>query len=212
MKITKLGHCCLLIEENEVRFLTDPGNYTTAQNEIKNIDAVVISHEHSDHLHVESLKTVISNNPNVVVICNASVGKILEKEGMKQNQISDGQSTEIKNVKISGYGLKHAPIFREYEQVENTGYMFSDRLFYPGDAFLKPDVKVDILAFPVTGPWCNISDAMNYVLEVRPQVAFAVHDGNLLRPTGVTKRLPEKLFSENEIEFHYLDLGKEYEF
>lgn len=32
MKITKLGHCCLLIEIRGTRFLTDPGSYTTSQN------------------------------------------------------------------------------------------------------------------------------------------------------------------------------------
>ncbi|MBI2052837.1 MAG: MBL fold metallo-hydrolase, partial [Candidatus Ryanbacteria bacterium] len=29
MKITKFGHCCLLIKENGVRILTDPGTYST---------------------------------------------------------------------------------------------------------------------------------------------------------------------------------------
>lgn len=212
MKITKLGHCCLLIEENGVRFLTDPGNYTTAQNDVRGVDAVVISHEHTDHLHVDSLKLVLENNPDAIVICNSSVGKILEKENINFQKVSDGDAIEIKGVKISGHGLTHAPIFRDYEQVENTGYMFGGRLFYPGDAFYKPESPVDILAFPVTGPWCNINDAMNYVLEVAPKQAFAVHDGNLMRPTGVTKRLPEKLFPENGIIFHYLELGKEYEF
>ncbi|MEK7095457.1 MAG: MBL fold metallo-hydrolase, partial [Patescibacteria group bacterium] len=59
MKITKLGHCCLVIEINGTRFLTDPGAYTTAQNEAKNIDYVVISHEHTDHLHIDSLKNIL---------------------------------------------------------------------------------------------------------------------------------------------------------
>ena len=39
MNITKLGHCCLLIEEKGLRILTDPGAYSTGQNEIKNIDS-----------------------------------------------------------------------------------------------------------------------------------------------------------------------------
>ena len=40
MKITKFGHCCLLIEENGVRILTDPGTYSTQQSEVKYIDFV----------------------------------------------------------------------------------------------------------------------------------------------------------------------------
>lgn len=212
MKITKLGHCCLVIETKGKRFLTDPGNYTTEQNEAKNIDAVVISHEHTDHLHVESLKIVLQNNPNAKVICNASVGNILEKEGIGYEKVAHQESTMIGDVEISGHGTKHELIYKDYEQVENTGYFFDKKLFYPGDAFYKPEAPVDVLAFPVTAPWCTISDAMDYVLSVKPRIAFPVHDGNLVRKTGITVRLPNLFFPPAGVEFIALELGKETEF
>lgn len=56
MKVTKFGHCCLLIEEEGLRILTDPGSYSTRQNDVQNIDVILITHEHPDHLHIESLK------------------------------------------------------------------------------------------------------------------------------------------------------------
>ena len=82
MRITKLGHCCLIIEEAGVRIMTDPGMFSTAQNDVKNIDVVLITHEHQDHLHIDSLKTVLKNNPGVKVITNRGAGKLLEKEGI----------------------------------------------------------------------------------------------------------------------------------
>lgn len=212
MKITKLGHCCLLIEIKGKRFLTDPGNYSSSQNELKNIDYIVISHEHTDHLHIESVKKIIENNPNVQIISNSSVGKILEKESIKYIKISHGESLKIGDIEISGHGLKHAPIYKDYEQVENTGYLFDNGLFYPGDAFHKPEVPVDILAFPVTGPWCKISEAIDYVIEVKPRIAFPVHDGNLTRLHGVTEKLPSIFLPKSNIEFIALELGKEREF
>jgi L-ascorbate metabolism protein UlaG (beta-lactamase superfamily) len=211
MKITKLGHCCLIIDIRGVCFLTDPGNYTTAQNEVSNIHFVVISHEHTDHLHIESLKTVLKNNPGAKVITNNSVGKILDEESIKYIAVSDGENFVANGVRIRGLGTKHAPIFRDYEQVENTGYLFDEKMFYPGDSlYYKPDVPVDILAFPVTGPWCKISDAMDYVLEVKPRVAIPVHDGNLIRH-GITNRLPNIFLTEAGIQFIALELGKETE-
>lgn len=212
MKITKLGHCCLVVETQGVRFLTDPGNYTTEQNIVTNIDCVVISHEHTDHLHVESLKTVIKNNLGASVVCNASVGKILDKESIAYTKVADGENVKIKGIEISGHGLKHAPIYKDYEQVENTGYLFDKKLFYPGDAFFNPQIPIDILAFPVTAPWCKISEAIEYVLEIKPRVAFSVHDGNLLRRQGLTERLPSLKLSEAGIKFINLELGKEMEF
>ncbi|MES2470773.1 MAG: MBL fold metallo-hydrolase [Patescibacteria group bacterium] len=212
MKITKLGHCCLIIEVNGTRFLTDPGNYTTAQNDVKDIDCVVISHEHTDHLHIESLEAVLKNNPKATVICNASVGKILETKGIAFTKIADGEETEVNGVTISGHGLKHHLIYRDYEQVENTGYFFDKRFYYPGDAFHNPGMPIDILAFPVTAPWCNLTEAMDYVLDVKPRVAFSVHDGNLVRQTGITKRLPELYLPKSGIQFIALELGKETDF
>ena len=145
MKITKLGHCCLVIEIKGQRFLTDPGAYTTEQNNVQNIDCIVITHEHTDHLHIESLKTVLKNNPGAQVICNSSVGKILDAEKIPYTKIADGETATIGGVQIAGHGSKHAPIYRDYEQVENTGYMIDNKLFCSGDAFYKPNVPVDIL-------------------------------------------------------------------
>jgi L-ascorbate metabolism protein UlaG (beta-lactamase superfamily) len=211
MKITKLGHCCLVIDIRGVRFLTDPGSYTTAQNEVRNIHYIVVSHEHSDHLHVESLKMVLKNNPEARVISNGSVGKILKNECIEFLKVAHGEKIEVGGVVVAGHGLKHANIFRDYEQVENTGYIFDGKLFYPGDAFYKPDVPVDILAFPVSGPWCNIQDAMDYALSIKPRIAFGVHDGNLKNPGGIVQRLPNQFFPLIGIKFVVLELGKETE-
>jgi L-ascorbate metabolism protein UlaG (beta-lactamase superfamily) len=73
MKITKFGHCCLLIDEKSLRILIDPGKYSDGQNSITNIDVVLITHEHQDHLHVDSVKSIIANNPSVRIMTNAGV-------------------------------------------------------------------------------------------------------------------------------------------
>ena len=211
MKITKLGHCCLVIEIRGIRFLTDPGSYTTAQNDVKGIDYVVISHEHTDHLHVESLKIVLKNNPKAKVISNASVGSILEKESISYIKVANGEKFDAGGVIVAGDGLKHAPIYKDYEQVENTGYFFDGKLFYPGDAFHKPEAPVDILAFPISGPWCNIQDALDYALSVKPRVAFSVHDGHLKNSGGIVVRLPSIYLPKAGIQFITLELGKETE-
>jgi len=69
-------------------------------------------------------------------------------------------------------------------------------------------VPVDILAWPITGPWCKISEAMDYVLSVKPRVAFPVHDGNLVRH-GITNRLPNLFLPPAGIQFVALELNKE---
>ena len=172
---------------------------------------VVISHEHTDHLHIESVKTILKNNPQAIIISNGSVGKILEKENISYTKLTDGEEYKIRDVTINGYGQKHAPIYKDYEQTENTGYFFDNKLFYPGDAFTKIMEPVDILAFPIAAPWLNIEQAMDYVLSVKPRIAIPVHDGGLTKNTGIVKRLPELYFPPANIKYIYLEINKEIE-
>lgn len=180
MKITKIGHCCLIVEVDGVRILTDPGMFSTAQNEAKNIDIVLITHEHGDHLHVDSLKTILKNNPKVTVITNSGVGKILTQEGIPHELLEDKQSKNVFGILLEGFGEKHATIYRDYGQVMNTGYFIANRFFYPGDALYDPQKAIDILALPVAGPWIKISEAVEYAKLIKPRVTFPVHDGILV--------------------------------
>ncbi|MFA6050457.1 MAG: MBL fold metallo-hydrolase [Candidatus Paceibacterota bacterium] len=213
MKITKYGHCCLLIEEKGVHVLTDPGSYTTMQNDVKNIDIILITHEHGDHLHIESVKKILENNPEATIVTNSAVDKLLREAEIPDAVIlEDGQSDEIGGLKISGYGNVHAEIFHELPRVQNTGYMIGERLYYPGDAFHNPRVPVDVLAWPAAGPWVKISDALDFALDVKPKVCFPVHDG-ALNPNGfgLLKRLPPQILEKHGIKFAFLETGEETE-
>jgi L-ascorbate metabolism protein UlaG (beta-lactamase superfamily) len=211
MKITKLGHCCLLIEEKGETLLTDPGNYSTAQDSVTGIDCILISHEHADHFHIDSLKTVLKNNPKARVITNKAVAALLDKENISYEIVGNSQSTKIGGVSIDGWGVKHAPIYKSVEDVENTGYIIGDRLFYPGDAFTLLDRDIEILALPVAGPWMKISEALDYAFKVKPKKCFPVHDGNL-RKYGVSHRLPKNELTKAGIEFVALEEGQMIDF
>lgn len=210
MKITKFGHCCMLVEENGLRVLTDPGDYTTAQTEVKNIDVILITHEHADHLHVESLKTALLNNPQAKVVTNGGVGAILDKEGIVWTLVDGGKETTEKGVCIEGMGKDHAEIYKTWKSVENTSYFIGERFFYPGDVFYRPNRPVKILALPVAGPWLKISEVIDYAIALKPEVVFPVHDGSLTRPAFIN-RVAGTVIGGMGINFKPLDLGKEYE-
>lgn len=179
MKITKIGHCCLYIEIQHISFLTDPGAWTTDQNTLKNIDAILITHEHPDHLHLDSVKILRRNNPQANIFTNRGVAKILEKEHIPFQLLEHGECRYFHNISLEAFGEKHAFIAKDVQQVINTGYLFAERFFYGGDAFFIPPKSVEILALPVCGPWMKIADALEYLEKIRPQKAFPVHDGML---------------------------------
>lgn len=208
MTITKYGQCCLLIEVEGKRILTDPGKFTSAQNELSNIDLILITHEHSDHLHSESLHATMANNPQALIVTNSAVGNILEKLGVAYEILEGRDSMQKAGIRLEAFEGKHVEIFEEYGQVQNTGYFIADRLFYPGDAYTEPGKSVEILALPVAGPWCCSADALAYAVRVKPTKAFPVHDW-LLNEDGIALMygLCENILSEQGIDFVPLHTG-----
>ena len=93
MKIKKLGHCCMVLEINGKRIMTDPSNSDYGGDSISEtgLSAILITHEHGDHLHIETLKEVLKNNPEAIVISNTSVGKLLTEAGIAFTKVEDGE-------------------------------------------------------------------------------------------------------------------------
>ena len=191
--------------------MTDPGAWSVLQNEEKNIDYVFITHEHQDHFHLESLKTVLKNNPQAKVVTNAAVGKLLDAEKISYELLEHGAEKEFGGVHVEGYGERHAVIYQDFGQVQNTGYFFQKRFFYPGDAFFNPSKPVEILALPVAGPWMKISDAVEYAKLLKPKTCFPVHDG-MLKYLGSTRSVTQKYLAAAGIEFVDISEGNSHKF
>ncbi|MFJ8505073.1 hypothetical protein [Streptomyces avermitilis] len=49
----------------------------------------------------------------------------------------------------------------------------------PGDALTAPGPPVGTLLLPVHAPWSTVGDLIDYLREVAPRDAYAVHDGAL---------------------------------
>lgn len=213
MHIKKIGHCCLVIDVDGVRLLTDPGAFSAEQEDVTGIRAVLVTHEHGDHLHVGSLRAVLARNPDATIITNAAVGAILAAEGLAYTVLETGNGTSIDSISVKAFDARHEEIFGEIGQVQNTGFLVADRLFYPGDAYCEPGIPIDVLALPVAGPWCKIPDTIRYALRVKPRIAFPVHDGMLVpERIGSSHAAPAAFLSEAGVGFVSLKAGEEADF
>lgn len=172
----------MLLDIDGIKIVTDPGNFTTAQNELEGIDVILITHEHADHFHIESVKAMLAKNPSATVITNSAVGALLEKEGITSVRVGDGETTDFKGVSIEGFGKDHAVVYEDVGNVENTAYLVANTFYFPGDNFHPPVGgqamrPVEVLALPVAGPWMKCSEAIDFAKAVKPKKAFGVHDG-----------------------------------
>lgn len=214
MNITKLGHCCLVLEHNGVKILTDPGTFTTEPvKDVRGISIILITHEHADHFHVESIEAVLKNNPTAMVVSNSAVAKLLAEKNVPCTVVGDTQSATVAGVLIEGFGKDHATIYGTMGLVENTGYLVASAFYFPGDSFHDPKRPVDVLALPVAGPWMKISEAIDFAKQVKPRVAFGVHDGMIVPGfAGFVSTMLLNFLKDSGTEFVALGAGESREF
>ena len=214
MHIHKLKHCCMVISipsagGKHIIVVTDPGIYSLEEHDkIKHADIILITHEHADHFHVESLKALLKRAPDAEVITNDAVGLILAQEGIRHHVMSHGNNLEIKGIVLEAYGKTHAIMHSSMAPVSNVGFCIAGKLFYPGDSFVDPKRSIDVLALPVSGPWMKISEAIDYAIALKPRIAFPVHDAIRF---GSAHALPEKILPQHGIEFIKLEEGGEFD-
>lgn len=180
MKISKFGHACLLIEEAGVKILIDPGAFSKGFEAIEDVNVVLVTHQHPDHITPDALARVREVNPDVQVYADAGTAKELHDEDIKV--VHAGDVFEVAGVSVAVHGSDHAVLHPDMPIVENVGFMIAGRLFVPGDAFTVPDVPVELLALPIGAPWSKISEIIDYMIAVKPKIAFPVHDAVLAMP------------------------------
>jgi L-ascorbate metabolism protein UlaG (beta-lactamase superfamily) len=208
MRLTKLGHSCLLVEENGARLLLDPGTLSGGFEELEGLTAVLFTHQHADHLDQERLRGLLDRNPRARVISDQGSAEPLGQAGVEVEVVADGQELDVGGVGVRVAGRDHAVIHPDIPVVPNVGYLVGGRLFHPGDAFTLPEQPVEVLAVPAGAPWLKLSEPIDYLRAVRPRVAVPVHD-LVLSQTGrsIHYRQLEQLGAKGGTTLRSLDDG-----
>lgn len=192
-----------------MRILIDPGSYSTIPA-LEKLDAILITHNHQDHVAVDALKRLVELNPRARIFSNHEVQTALAVENIEVDLMEGGGQAVVQNVVIEGVGEWHAENHTCFAALQNTGYFIGNRFFYPGDALTVPTRPVEILAYPAVAPWMKIAESLEYLKAVKPKVAFPVHDG-FLKFGGPYYAHPERHAKEWGIQWEVLEDGKSFE-
>ncbi len=176
MKITKYEHSCLVVEDKGQKLVIDPGEWTTTFPDNEKYDGVVITHVHADHLGVDHLKAMLKTNPSLTIYTVPDAQTELTKAGIESKTAKAGELVTIGNFKIEFFGGEHAQIHSSIPIAQNVGVMVNDTLYHPGDSFATPYKPVKILSLPVSAPWMKIGEAMDFLIAVKPEIAFPTHN------------------------------------
>ncbi len=178
MEVTKLEHACQIVTEGDARLVIDPGNFTRPV-ETTGVVAVVLTHEHPDHVTPEQLAGILARNPDAIVIGPAGVAAALAETGVRIDVVTDGDHRSVGPFDLTFHGTRHNVIHSSIPVIDNTGVLVNGRLFYPGDSYTEPGAPVEVLAAPVGAPWLKVAEMMDYVAAVAPRRAYPVHEATL---------------------------------
>src|SRR3954463_15503795 len=118
VRVTYIGHATLLIEIGGKKFLTDPnfdpklGKFLPrvsapgiALSALPELDGIVLTHAHADHLSFKSLDALPSDIP---LFAPPAIAKWLRKQGYRHAvPVPPGEATELDDVTIRAAAATH---------------------------------------------------------------------------------------------------------
>ncbi len=185
MKITHLGHSCLLVEVAGARLLIDPGTLSSGFEELTDLDAVLITHAHPDHVDAEKLPQLLEANDGAALITEPELSAQLGDLGARA--LHPGEKVAVGGAVVEAVGGELAAIHPDIARIGNVGLLVradgEPPLMHPGDSYATAPDGVDVLALPLNAPWARSADTADFLRAVAPSVSFTAHDA-LLSASG----------------------------
>jgi len=191
MRITKYGHSCLHISEGSASILIDPGGFSQGFETLSGLTAVLLTHQHADHVDPKRLPLLLRGNPGATLYGDAGSVDLLAKEGITATPVASGDRLDV-GIPVEVFAGDHAVIHRDIPVIPNACYLIDGRLLHPGDSLTVLDRPVEILALPTSAPWMAVKEAVDYFRAVDPKAAIPIHDKLMANPAmvyGLLQRL-----------------------
>jgi len=202
LKITFIGHGSLILTFKEKVIHVDPYSKLADYNLLPKADAVLITHQHQDHLDLAALAAIIDSDTDIVL--NAKSAEILGRGRILNNW----QSTELIGIPVEvvpAYNLVHKRDTGEayHPKGEGNGYIltFGDkRIYIAGDTENYPEMteinNIDIAFLPMNLPYTMTPEMVKAAaLVIKPKTLYPYHFSDT-----DTNKLLELMKDNQEIE------------
>lgn len=198
MKITWIGQAGLLIETGGKKIMVDP--YLSDSVEAINpknwrrvavderlfeedIDMIVITHDHLDHLDPQTLERFLKKDKILTVLAPYNAWQQVRKNGKDHNYVMFNRGTVW-----TQDGITFTAVKAEHSDLTAIGFIIDDgefKVYVTGDTLYNKDIfselpkNLDAVFLPVNGVGnnMNISDAKRFAKMTEAKKAIPIHWG-----------------------------------
>jgi L-ascorbate metabolism protein UlaG (beta-lactamase superfamily)/catechol 2,3-dioxygenase-like lactoylglutathione lyase family enzyme len=170
MRLTRWTHSCVALEHAERTLVIDPGAWTEPRA-LAGADAVLVTHEHADHVDTDRLRTA-----GLPVWAPRGA----DLDGLPFTEVEPGSTFEVEGFEVRAVAGEHAKIVPPKPACAHTGYVVradGESVYHPGDALVEPGEPVTTVLVPMQAPWLKTVEAVTFLREVRADQAVGIHDG-----------------------------------
>ncbi|GAA0365512.1 MULTISPECIES: MBL fold metallo-hydrolase [Micromonospora] len=172
MRTTKYTHSCVRLELDGAVLVIDPGTWSEPRA-LAGADAVLVSHEHTDHVDVLRLA-------GLGVPVFVPEGAVLpDLARLPVTRVRPGQRFTAAGFEVTAVGGRHATIHGGQPDCVNLGYLVGDAVYHPGDSLHLPGRPVRTLLVPAQASWLKLTEAIDFATAVGATEVFPIHDAQL---------------------------------
>ncbi len=206
--IRRLANSCLTVTGDAGTTLFDPGFFTYESDEVDldsigDVQRVLITHEHGDHVKPEFVKWLLDRNKDLEVFSNEAVVGLLAANGIEASVANPSG--------VSAEDVLHE-VVPNGAQPTNRSYTIDGVFTHPGDSY-QPTTSAPVLALPLLIPWGSTTRSVEFARRLAPKQVVPIHDFYLSASgrTWITT-MAQAVLGSHGIEVVPLDWGDSYSF